>query len=138
MSYCFRLVCLLHSGIAMISGVIILFDFNDKTHAKSKRFMGSTLHDQLLIRTNEALTGLLFFAIGLLLFIVSFVRDTDFHCFFAKGCVLVYGLIAGWRLWFQRRIADFSLEWPRQLIGDLFLGLSWVFFLVWKWREKYD
>lgn len=129
----------------MVVGVCIMFHFYSTSNSASmgmeatpKRILGSTPHDQLLIQTSESLVGLCFTIIGMLLFLVSFARDAEFHSLFAKGCVVVYVLMAAWRLWSQRKVAEYALEWPRQVVGDVLLALSWMFFLVWNWREKYD
>ncbi|EEF44425.1 conserved hypothetical protein [Ricinus communis] len=69
---------------------------------------------------------------------VAFVKDREFQSFFAKGCVLLHVAMALWRINFERRLEDLAWHWPKQMIGDLILALSWVFFLVYSWREKYD
>nr|ABC41688.1 unknown [Musa acuminata] len=92
----------------------------------------------MLIQTSDSFAGLLLFAIGLLLFMVAFVKDRDFQAFFAKGCILLHAAMALWRVFFERRLEDLARDWPRQLVGDLVLSLSWVLFLVYSWREKYD
>ena len=46
--------------------------------------------------------------------------------------------MAVWRVSFERKLDDLALDWPRQAVGDIALALSWVFFLVYSWREKYD
>lgn len=102
------------------------------------KLLGSTPHDQLLINISEALVGMLLVAIGVLLFMVSFVKDRDFHTFFAKGCILIHALMVVWRFYFERRVVELARDWPRQVVGDIILSLSWVFFLVFNWREKYD
>jgi hypothetical protein len=104
----------------------------------ASKLLGSTPHDQLLIKTSEALVGVCYVFIGIMLFMVSFVKDKEFQSFFAKGCVLMHMLMAGWRIFFERRIEDVARDWPRQIIGDFFLAMSWVLFLLKSWREKYD
>lgn len=47
-------------------------------------------------------------------------------------------MMALWRVYFERRLEDLARDWPRQLAGDIVLGLSWVLFLIYSWREKYD
>ncbi|KAI5082265.1 hypothetical protein GOP47_0002008 [Adiantum capillus-veneris] len=145
MSNCFQLICLLHSGITMVFGMSIMFHYNDRNNsvsmemgARPRMVLGSTPHDQLLIWTSESLVGLCFTISGMMLFMVSFARDAKFHSFFAKGCVAMYMIMAAWRLWFQRKVADYALEWPQQVIGDVLLALSWIFYLAWNWRDKYD
>lgn len=104
----------------------------------ARKLQGSTAHDQLLIQISDSFAGLLLFAIGFLLFMVSFVKDHDFQTFFAKGCILLHVFMALWRIFFERHLEDLALDWPRQLVGDVVLSLSWLFFLVYSWREKYD
>ncbi|TXG66957.1 hypothetical protein EZV62_008232 [Acer yangbiense] len=104
----------------------------------ASKLQGSTPHDQLLIQTSDSFSGLLLFAIGFLLFMVSFVKDREFQSFFSKGCVLLHVSMAVWRVSFERKLDDLALDWPRQAVGDIALALSWVFFLVYSWREKYD
>ncbi|CAI9757024.1 unnamed protein product [Fraxinus pennsylvanica] len=104
----------------------------------ASKLMGSTPHDQLLIQTSDSFSGLLLFAIGFLLFMVAFVKDREFHNFFAKGCVLLHVAMAVWRIYFERKVEDLGRDWLRLVVGDIALGLSWVFFLVCSWREKYD
>ncbi|KAK1258522.1 hypothetical protein QJS04_geneDACA014849 [Acorus gramineus] len=139
----FSSICLLHSAIATTCGALMMFYLDElalighgpETAAK---LQGSTPHDRLLVRTSDSFAGLLLFAIGFLLFMVAFVRDHDFQAFFAKGCVLLHLSMAMWRVWFERRLEDLSGDWPRQVVGDFVLSLSWVLFLVCSWREKYD
>lgn len=143
MSNCFRVVCLLHSCIDVVSGSLMMFFLKEMAtfgHGKevSTKLLGSTPQDQLLIKTSEALVGFCLVIIGILLFMVSFVKDRDFQSFFAKGCVLIHALMVAWRFSFERKIALFAWDWQRQVIGDFLLATSWVFCLVWNWREKYD
>lgn len=139
----FRVICLLHSLIAATSGALMMFRMKEIytfTHGPdiAARLLGSTPHDQLLIRTSDSFSGLLLFAIGFLLFMISFIRDKDFQALFAKGCVILHVFMAMWRFWFERRVEDLAWDWIRQTVGDGILALSWVFFLVYSWREKYD
>ncbi|GLT29465.1 hypothetical protein SLA2020_043310 [Shorea laevis] len=142
-SSAFVVICLLHSVIALGSGALMMFHMKEIytfTHGVeiATKLLGSTPHDQLLIRTSDSFSGLLLFAIGFLLFMVSFVRDKDFQSFFAKGCTILHVFTAMWRVWFERRVEDLAWDWLRQTVGDILLSLSWVFFLVYSWREKYD
>lgn len=139
----FRVICILHSTIALTSGTLMMFYtekasiFGPGSEIASK-LKGSTPHDELLIKISQSFSGLLLFAIGLVLFMVSFVKDTEFHGFFAGGSVILYVLMAMWRVLFEWKIEDLAYEWPKQALGDIALGVSWVFFLVYSWREKYD
>ncbi|KAH7439408.1 hypothetical protein KP509_04G059400 [Ceratopteris richardii] len=142
-SSCFRVICLLHSCIDVVLGALIMFYFSDIAvfsvgRETASKLLGSTPHDQLLIKTSEALVGACYVFIGILLFMVAFVKDRDFQSFFAKGCALMHVLMAVWRLFFERKIEDVARDLPRQVVGDIFLAMSWVFFLIRNWREKYD
>ncbi|KAH1056081.1 hypothetical protein J1N35_034146 [Gossypium stocksii] len=139
----FRLICLLHSVIALSSGALMMFYMKEMytfTHGTetATKLLGSTPHDQLLIRTSDSFAGLLLFAVGFLLFMVSFVKEREFQSFFAKGCTVLHVSVAMWRFWFERRVEDLAWDWLRQTVGDILLAFSWVFFLVYSWREKYD
>ncbi|KAG8490899.1 hypothetical protein CXB51_014737 [Gossypium anomalum] len=139
----FRLICLLHSVIALSSGALMMFYMKEMytfTHGieTATKLLGSTPHDQLLIRTSDSFAGLLLFAVGFLLFMVSFVKDREFQSFFAKGCTVLHVSVAMWRFWFERRVEDLAWDWLRQTVGDILLAFSWVFFLAYSWREKYD
>lgn len=139
----FFLICMLHSLVALTCGGLMMF-YSDEvfvfSHGKEhgSKLLGSTPHDQLLIRTSDSFSGLLLFAIGILLFMVAFVKDRDFHSFFPKGCVILHVAMAIWRICFQRKVEVLGLDWLRLVVGDIVLGLSWVLFLVYSWREKYD
>ncbi|XP_010260202.1 PREDICTED: uncharacterized protein LOC104599389 [Nelumbo nucifera] len=139
----FFVICLLHSIVALTCGALMMF-YQDEisvvghgTETASK-LLGSTPHDQLLIKTSDSFAGLLLFVIGFLLFMVAFVKDREFQSFFAKGCVLLHVSVSLWRVYFERKLEDLAHDWPRQVVGDIALALSWVFFLVYSWREKYD
>ncbi|KAL3364048.1 hypothetical protein AABB24_013006 [Solanum stoloniferum] len=139
----FFIICALHSLIASTSGVLIMFYLNEISvlgHGieTARKLLGSTPHDQLLIKTSDSFVGLLLCVIGLLLFMVSFVKDREFQSFFAKGCIFLHVSMALWRVYFERKVEDLAYDWPRQLVGDFVLALSWVFFLVSSWRDKYD
>ncbi|XP_008796586.1 uncharacterized protein LOC103712000 [Phoenix dactylifera] len=139
----FSAICLLHSAVAVTCGALMMFYLNEIAvfgHGSetAQKLQGSTPHDQLLIQTSDSFAGLLLMAIGFLLFMVAFVEDRDFQAFFAKGCVLLHASMALWRVYFERRVDDLARDWPRQLVGDIVLSLSWVLFLVYSWREKYD
>ncbi|KAI5652628.1 hypothetical protein M9H77_29815 [Catharanthus roseus] len=139
----FFIICILHSVIAITCGTLIMFYLKEISvlgHGieTTGKIMGSTPHDQLLIQISDSFAGLLLFAVGLLLFMVAFVKDREFQSFFAKGCILIHVTVALWRVYFERRLEDLAYDWPRQLVGDFVLALSWVFFLVYSWREKYD
>lgn len=143
MASSFSLVCLLYSVIAMISGSLMMFYWREihifgHGMETASKLLGSTTHDQLLIQTSDSLAGMLLFVIGILLFMVSFVKDREFQSFFAKGCIFLHVLMAMWRFYFERRVEDLARDWPRQVVGDIIMSLSWVFFLVYTWREKYD
>lgn len=134
---------MLHSVIALSCGALMMFYSNDLfvfSHGKetASKLMGSTPHDQLLIQTSDSFSGLLLFVIGFLLFMVAFVKDRDFQGFFAKGCVFLHLAAAVWRIYFDRKLEDLGGDWLRLVVGDIILALSWVFFLVYSWREKYD
>lgn len=107
-------------------------------HEIASKLQGSTPHDQLLIQTSESFSGLLLFTIGFVLFMVAFVKDTEFQSFFARGCVLLHVSMAIWRVSFEGKLEDLAHEWPRQALGDMALALSWLFLLAYSWREKYD
>ncbi|KAF8049283.1 hypothetical protein N665_2250s0007 [Sinapis alba] len=138
----FRVICILHSVIALTSGTLMMFYtekasiFGPGSEIASK-LKGSTPHDELLIQISQSFSGLLLFAIGLVLFMVSFVKDREFHSFFAGGSVILYVLMASWRVLFEWKIEDLAYEWPKQALGDIALGISWVFFLVYSWRENF-
>lgn len=114
---------------------ISIFGHGSETASK---LQGSTSHDQLLIQTSDSFSGLLLVVIGLLLFMIAFVKDSKFQSFFAKGCVLLHISMAAWRIYFGMKLEDLARDLLRQVIGDIALALSWVFFLVYTWREKYD
>ncbi|KAJ9153586.1 hypothetical protein P3X46_027012 [Hevea brasiliensis] len=139
----FLLICMLHSLIALTCGALMMFYTNEVSvfgHGieVASKLKGSTPHDQLLIQTSDSFSGLLLFAIGFLLFMVAFVKDREFQSFFAKGCVLIHVSVAFWRIYFEWKLEDLARDLPRQVVGDIALALSWVFFLVYSWREKYD
>ncbi|KAG5068820.1 hypothetical protein JHK85_001197 [Glycine max] len=121
-------MCVLHSTIALTCGALMIFYSKEifvlghRSETASK-FQGTTPHDQLLIDTSDSFSGLLLFTIGFLLLMVAFVKDIDFQM---------------WRFFFERKLEDLAHEWPRHAIGDIALAISWVFFLVYTWREKYD
>lgn len=139
----FFLICILHSAVALACGAVMMFyskEIATFAHGSeiANKLLGSTPHDQLLIRTSDSFSGLLLFAIGLLLFMVAFVKDREFQSFFAKGCVLLHVSVAVWRINFERNLEGLALDLPRQVAGDVVLAVSWVLFLVYSWREKYD
>jgi hypothetical protein len=142
-SSAFILICLLHCLIASTCGALMMFYMKEVYtlgHGieTTTKLLGSTPHDQLLIRTSDSFSGMLMFAIGFLLFMVAFVRDREFQAFFAKGCTLLHFSMAMWRVYFERKVEDLAWDWLRQTVGDILLAASWVFFLVYSWREKYD
>ncbi|GMH05644.1 hypothetical protein Nepgr_007484 [Nepenthes gracilis] len=139
----FPVICLLHSVIALTCGAMMMFYTREVSvfgHGKetASKLQGSTPHDELLIRTSDSFSGLLMSVIGFLLLMISFVNDAQFQNFFAKGCVLLHLSMAVWRIYFEWKLEDLARDLPRQIIGDVALALSWVFFLVYSWREKYD
>ncbi|XP_052179117.1 uncharacterized protein LOC127792601 [Diospyros lotus] len=139
----FFIICMLHSAVTVSCGALIMFYLKEISvlgHGTetARKLMGSTPHDQLLIQISDSFAGLLLFVIGFLLFMVAFVKDREFQSFFAKGCILLHVSMALWRVYFERRLEDLAHDWPRQLIGDVVLALSWVFFLICSWREMYD
>lgn len=142
-SYVFLVLCTLHSLVAIITGALMMFYTNEAsifTHGNeiASKLIGSTPHDQLLIQTSHSFSGLLLFAIGLLLFMIAFVKDPKFQSFFAIGCVFLHIAMALWRIYFERKLLDLGNDWLREVAGDIVLGLSWVFFLIYSWKEKYD
>uniref|UniRef100_A0A5B7BXI3 DUF7865 domain-containing protein n=1 Tax=Davidia involucrata TaxID=16924 RepID=A0A5B7BXI3_DAVIN len=139
----FFVICILHSCVSLTCGTLIMFYLDEISvfgHGieTAGKLLGSTPHDQLLIQVSDSFVGLLLFVIGFLLFMVAFVKDIEFQNFFAKGCVVLHVAMALWRIYFERRLEDLAYDWPRQLVGDFVLALSWVFFLIYSWREKYD
>ncbi|PRQ31270.1 hypothetical protein RchiOBHm_Chr5g0033631 [Rosa chinensis] len=139
----FFLISMLHSAICLVSGAFMMFysnEFSVFNHGleTASKLRGSTPHDQLLIQTSNSFSGWLLFAIGFLLFMVAFVKDSKFQSFFAKGCVLLHISMAIWRVYFGRELEDLARDWPKQVLGDITLALSWGFLLMYSWREKYD
>ncbi|CAN8259259.1 unnamed protein product [Cochlearia groenlandica] len=61
---------------------------------------------------------------GLVLLIVSFVKDRDFHSFFAVGSVILYVVMALRRVMFEWKIEDLAFEFPKQALGDIALAVS--------------
>lgn len=142
-SSCFFLICVLHSAIALTCGSLMLFDSKEiyvlgHGQKTALKLQGSTPHDQLLIQTSDSFSGLLLFTIGFLVFMVACVKDWEFQNFFAKGCVFLHISMAIWRFYFEGKLEDLAYDWPRHAVGDIALAVSWVFFLVYLWREKYD
>ncbi|KAI3828246.1 hypothetical protein L1987_02343 [Smallanthus sonchifolius] len=91
------------------------------------KLLGSTPHDQLLIETSDSFSGLLLFAVGILVFMVAFVKDRDFQSFFAKGCVLLHIAMAIWRIYFERKLEELGRDWLRLVLGDFVLSIrSWM------------
>ncbi|CAM8946983.1 unnamed protein product [Rhodiola kirilowii] len=90
------------------------------THGRvtASRLIGSTPHDQLLIQISDSFSGLLLFAIGLLLLMAAFVKDGEFHGFFAKGRVALHVMMAVWRVYFVRSLEDLAGDLPRQKLSD--------------------
>lgn len=131
----FFLVCAVHSLVAITCGALMMFYSSEVSAIKDR---GSTLHDQLLIRTSDSFSGLLLVAIGFLLIMVGFVKDRGFQHFFARGCVILHLSTAVWRFYFEKKLEDLAQEWPKKVLGDIALAASWIFFLVYSWREKYD
>ncbi|KAH7512554.1 hypothetical protein FEM48_Zijuj12G0102700 [Ziziphus jujuba var. spinosa] len=134
---------MLHSLVALTCGALMMFYSNEfyafgHGSETAYKLQGSTPHDQLLVRTSDSFSGLLLFVIGCLLFMVAFVKDREFQSFFAKGCILLHIAMALWRVYFERNLEDLAWDWPRQVVGDIALALSWVYLLVYSWREKYD
>ncbi|KAE8714967.1 hypothetical protein F3Y22_tig00110187pilonHSYRG00337 [Hibiscus syriacus] len=73
-SSAFRLICLLHSVIALTNGALMMFYMKEMyafTHGieTATKLLGSTPHD------HRFLLGLLLCAIRILLFMVSFVKE---------------------------------------------------------------
>lgn len=128
-------ICILHSLISLICVSLIMFyrkEISILGHGieTARMLSGSTPHDQLLIQASNSLAGLLLFIVGFSLVMVAFVKDRVFFS--------LHNSIAFWRVYFERRLEVLAWDWPRQVIGDFILALSWVFFLVYSWREKYD
>ncbi|KMZ60815.1 hypothetical protein ZOSMA_56G00460 [Zostera marina] len=143
MASLFAAICVLQAVIAITCGGLMVFYLKEISvfgygPETARKLEGSTPHDKLLIQTSYSFAGLLLFAIGFFLLMVSFIKDRDFQAFFAKGCVLLFAAMALWRIYFERRLEDLARDWPKQVVGDLVLGLSWVLFLVHSWKEKYD
>ncbi|KAL3740101.1 hypothetical protein ACJRO7_021390 [Eucalyptus globulus] len=114
----------------------VIYSLGHGTDA-AERLLGSTLQDRLLIRTSDSFAGLLLLAIGLLL-MVSNIKDREFQDSFAKGCTVLHVLVAVWRVSFERQVEDLAGDCLRQTVGDFLLALSWLLFVVYYWREKYD
>ena len=75
----FFLVCILHSAVALTCVAVMMFyseEIATFAHGSeiANKLLGSTPRDQLLIRTSDSFSGLLLFEIGILLFMVAFVR----------------------------------------------------------------
>ncbi|GMH24282.1 hypothetical protein Nepgr_026125 [Nepenthes gracilis] len=142
-SYAFPVICLLHSLIALICGAMMMFYTKEvymfvHGNETATKLQGSTPLDELLLRTSDSFSGLLLCGIGFFLFMISFVRETKFQNFFAKGCVLLHLSVAVWRIYFERNLDELAHDLAPQVIGDVIMAISWVFFLVYSWREKYD
>ncbi|KAI3434095.1 uncharacterized protein J3R85_006891 [Psidium guajava] len=143
LSSAFTVICVLHSLLALFCGSLMMFHaraFYSLGHGTdaADRLLGSTAQDRLLIRTSDSFAGLLLFAIGLLLLMVSNIKDPEFQDFFAKGCTALHVIVAAWRVSFERRVEDLAGDCLRQTVGDFLLALSWVLFVVYSWKEKYD
>ncbi|KAJ6360848.1 hypothetical protein OIU77_004799 [Salix suchowensis] len=140
----FFIICILHSAIAITSGSLIMIYLEEISvvgHGTetAQKLLGSTPDDRSLIQILHFLCG--FASVcswAFWCFMVAFVKDREFQSFFAKGCALLHVSMALWRFYFERRVEDLAWDWPKQVAGDFVLALSWVFFIVYTWREKYD
>ncbi|KAM7275650.1 hypothetical protein ACFE04_017516 [Oxalis oulophora] len=99
-------------------------------HETAQKLLGSTPHDQQLIQISNSFAGLLLFVVGFLLLMVSSVKDREFQSFFAKGCILLHLAMSLWRVYFERRIEVLAWDWPKQVVGDIVLALSWLIELL--------
>ncbi|KAH6778434.1 transmembrane protein [Perilla frutescens var. hirtella] len=139
----FFIICAVHSVVAITCGSLLMFCSEEMvvlSHGREQasKLIGSTAHDQLLIRTSDSFSGLLLTAVGVLVLMVAFVKDREFQSFFAKGCVFLHLMMAIWRLSFEREILLLAHDCLRLLLADFAFGLSWLFFLVCSWTEMYD
>ncbi|XP_057790485.1 uncharacterized protein LOC131007597 [Salvia miltiorrhiza] len=139
----FFLICTLHAATAATCGILIMFYLKEITEfghgaATARSMLGSTARDEVVVRVSNSFAGLLLVVIGCVVFMAGFVKDREFQGFFAKGCAGLHLAMALWRVWFERRLEVLARDWPRQLVGDFVLALSWLFFLVYMWRDKYD
>ncbi|KAK3431398.1 hypothetical protein EUGRSUZ_E03276 [Eucalyptus grandis] len=141
-SLAFTVICVLHSLIVVFCGSLMMFharaiySLGHGTDA-AKRLLRSTPQDRLLIRTSDSLAGLLLLAIGLLLLMVSNIKDREFQDFFAKACTVLHVFVVVWRVSFEGRVEHLAGDCLRQTVGD-FLALSWLLFIIYSWRKKYD
>ncbi|GLT64055.1 hypothetical protein SLA2020_365710 [Shorea laevis] len=58
--------------------------------------------------------------------------------FLCQGMCACSHSMAVWRVLLERNFEDLARDLPRQVVGDIALALSWMFFVVYSWREKYD
>ncbi|KAL5560194.1 hypothetical protein UlMin_036405 [Ulmus minor] len=105
----FSMICIMHYLVAYTYGSLIMNYINEiyvfgQGVKTVQKLSGTTSHDQLLIQTSNSFAGLLLFVVRFFLFMVGFVKDSEFHSFFAKGCVLLHVSMALWRVYFERRI----------------------------------
>ncbi|CAA6667999.1 unnamed protein product [Spirodela intermedia] len=131
-SSAFFAVCILQAAVAATCGALMMFYLDEVAvfgHGSetARKLRGSTPHDQLLIQTSDSFAGC-----------SSSRSGSRLPGLLRKGCVLLHAAMALWRIFFERRLEDLAHDWPRQLVGDLVLSLSWILFLVYSWREKYD
>ncbi|KAK7855476.1 hypothetical protein CFP56_027795 [Quercus suber] len=91
---------------------------NDHVVETATKLLGSTSHDQLLIQNSNSFSGLLLFAIGFLLFMVSFIKDREFQAFFAKGFTVLHVFAAMWLIYFERKVEELAWDWLRQTVDD--------------------
>ncbi|XP_039172491.1 uncharacterized protein LOC120295420 [Eucalyptus grandis] len=105
-SSAFTVICVLHSLIALFCGSLMMFharaiySLGHGTNA-TERLLRSTPQDRLLIWTSDSFTSLLLLAIGVLLLMVSNIKDREFQDFFAKGCMVLHVFVAVWRVSFE-------------------------------------
>lgn len=112
----FSVICFLLSLVSITSGSLRMFylkEFAILSHGTetAQKLSGSTPHDQLLIQTSNSFSGLLLFVVGFLLFMVAFVKDSEFQSFFARGCFLLHVSMALGRVYFERRLEVLAWDW---------------------------
>ncbi|KGN57622.1 hypothetical protein Csa_011783 [Cucumis sativus] len=104
----FCLICMLHSLIALTCGALMMF------YSHEVYVFGHGPETAIKLQGSSPHDQLL-------------IKTSD-----------SFSGMAIWRVYFERKLEDLARDWPRQVVGDVTLALSWVFFLVYSWREKYD
>jgi hypothetical protein len=138
--FSFSTLCLIHACINAFLGMAVLYNvdmLSNVLHGEkyTKELFGGDKKGpqdsvKAALRVSESLVGFLMVDVGILIGIISRIKDKELQNLTCVAAVSVHFAFIIWRLLILRRIEAIRHEIPKQIASDIIMASTWLAFLI--------